>query len=149
MIWPILRARVPPRTENGIQPLLSHRYVKIPSAVLGSICGNDPTKVDHIGRCPDHNFEQLCPSGTCRKVFMSEIRISLGHPILIFVYSLVLLLIGCAIGMHWHQSPACAVWIVVAAASLMVIHDMFTGLIFASVTLRRLQRQQRHQQSQR
>jgi hypothetical protein len=75
---------------------------------------------------------------------MSErIRITLGHPVLIFVYSLVLLLFGCAIGMHWYQSRACAVWIAVAAASLMVVHDVLTGLIWASVTLRRFQRQQR------
>jgi hypothetical protein len=75
---------------------------------------------------------------------MSEnIRISLGHPILIFVYSLALLLGGCAIGMHWDQSRASAVWIAVAAAALMVVHDTFTGLIFASLTLRRFQREQR------
>lgn len=75
---------------------------------------------------------------------MSEnIRISLGHPILIFIYSLALLLTGCAIGMHWNQSRASAMWITVAAASLMVVHDTFTGLIFASLTFRRFQREQR------
>jgi hypothetical protein len=73
------------------------------------------------------------------------VSISLGHPVLIFVYSLVLLLIGCAIGMHWYQSRACAIWIAVAAASLMVVHDMFTELIFASVTIRRLRRQDQSQ----
>jgi galactitol-specific phosphotransferase system IIC component len=77
---------------------------------------------------------------------MSEnIRISLGHPVLIFIYSLVLLLIGCAIGMHWDQSRASAIWIAVAAAALMVVHDMLTGLIFASLSLRRFQREQRNQ----
>jgi membrane protein YdbS with pleckstrin-like domain len=77
---------------------------------------------------------------------MSEnVQISLGHPVLIFIYSLALLLIGCAIGMHWYQSRASAIWIAVAAASLMVVHDMFTGLIFASMTLRRFQREQRKQ----
>jgi len=56
---------------------------------------------------------------------MSEnIRISLGNPVLIFVYSVALLLIGCAIGMHWYQSRASAIWIAVAAAALMVVHDM-------------------------
>jgi hypothetical protein len=75
---------------------------------------------------------------------MSEnIRISLGHPILIFVYSLALLLGGCAIGMHWDQSRTSAIWIAVAAAALMVVHDTFTGFIFASLTLRRFQREQR------
>jgi membrane protein YdbS with pleckstrin-like domain len=67
---------------------------------------------------------------------MSEnIRISLGHPVLIFVYSMALLLIGCAIGMHWYQSRASAIWIAVAATALMVMHDMLTGLIFASLSL--------------
>jgi hypothetical protein len=80
------------------------------------------------------------------KVIMPEkIRITLGHPVLIFVYSLALLLIGCAIGMHWYQSRASAIWIAVAAASMMVVHDMLTGLIWASVTLRSLRRQRRHE----
>jgi len=72
---------------------------------------------------------------------MSEnIRISLGHPILIFVYSLAILLGGCAIGMHWYQSRATAIWVAVAAAALMVAHDMLTGLLFASLTFRRFQK---------
>jgi membrane protein YdbS with pleckstrin-like domain len=77
---------------------------------------------------------------------MSEnIRTSLGNPVLIFVYSVALLLIGCAIGMHWYQSRASAIWIAAAAAALMVVHDMLTGLIFASLSLRRFQREQRNQ----
>jgi membrane protein YdbS with pleckstrin-like domain len=77
---------------------------------------------------------------------MSEdIRISLGHPVLIFIYSLALLLVGCAIGMHWYQSRASAIWIAVAAAALMVVHDMLTGFMFAALTLRRFQREQRNQ----
>ena len=93
---------------------------------------------------------ELPPNG-CRyfvalKGIMSEnIRISLGHPVLIFIYSVALLLIGCAIGMHWDQSRVSAIWIAVAAASLMVVHDMLTGLIFASLTFRRFQREQRNQ----
>jgi len=80
------------------------------------------------------------------KVFMSEnIKISLGQPVLIFIYSLVLLLVGCAIGRHWYQTRASAIWIAVAAAALMVMHDMLTGLLFASLTFRRFQREQRNQ----
>jgi membrane protein YdbS with pleckstrin-like domain len=79
-----------------------------------------------------------------RKVLMSEnVRISLGNPVLIFVYSLAILLLGCAIGMHWYQSRASAIWIAVAAAALMVVHDMLTGLLFASLTFRRFQKEQR------
>jgi membrane protein YdbS with pleckstrin-like domain len=65
--------------------------------------------------------------------------------VLIFVYSVALLLIGCAVGMHWYQSRASAIWIAAAAAALMVVHDMLTGLIFASLSLRRFQREQRNQ----
>jgi len=75
---------------------------------------------------------------------MSEnVRISLGNPVLIFVYSLAILLLGCAIGMHWYQSRASAIWISVAAAALMVVHDTLTGLLFASLTFRRFQKEQR------
>ena len=57
---------------------------------------------------------------------MSEnIRISLGNPVLIFVYSVALLLIGCAIGMHWYQSRASAIWIAVAAADVEVDNHSF------------------------
>jgi membrane protein YdbS with pleckstrin-like domain len=79
---------------------------------------------------------------------MSEdIRISLGHPVLIFIYSLALLLIGCGIGMHWYQSRGSAIWIAVAGAALMVVHDTFTGLLFASLTFRRFQKEQRSERN--
>lgn len=77
---------------------------------------------------------------------MSEdIRISLGHPALIFIYSLALLLIGCAIGMHYYQSRASAIWISLAAAALTVVHDLFTAFLFSLLTLRRFQKGQRNQ----
>ncbi len=79
---------------------------------------------------------------------MSEdIRISLGHPVLIFIYSLALLLIGCGIGMHWYQSRGSAIWIAVAGAALMVVHDTFTGLLFAPLTFRRFQKEQRSERN--
>ena len=79
---------------------------------------------------------------------MSEsIRISLGHPVLIFIYSFALLLIGCGIGMCSYQSRGSAIWIAVAGAALMVVHDTFTGLLFASLTFRRFQKQQRSEKS--
>jgi len=31
-------------------------------------------------------------------------KMSLGHPVLIFLYSLALLLFGCAIGIYWRNS---------------------------------------------
>lgn len=33
-----------------------------------------------------------------------QFRVSLHHPVLVFVWGLSLLLIGCFIGTHWHPS---------------------------------------------
>ena len=53
----------------------------------------------------------------------SEMKVQLGHPVVIFIHSLALLLIGCAIGMHWHQSRSAAIWIAVCGAVLVVINE--------------------------
>jgi hypothetical protein len=63
-------------------------------------------------------------------------QMQLANPALIFIYSLVLLLFGCAIGMHWSKSPGTAIWIAVSAALLMVIHDLITGFIWMGVTVK-------------
>jgi hypothetical protein len=63
-------------------------------------------------------------------------QMQLPSPILIFVYSLVLLLFGCAIGMHWSKSPGTAIWIAVCAALLTVIHDLLTGFIWMGITVK-------------
>ena len=60
--------------------------------------------------------------------------VSIANPALIFVYSLVLLMVGCAIGIHWSRSPGTAVWITICAALLMVIHDLLEGLIWFGIT---------------
>lgn len=73
-----------------------------------------------------------------------NIRISLGNPFLIFIYSLAILLAGCSIGMHFCQWRSSAVWLAVASAALIVLHDMLTGLLFASLTFRRFQKEQRN-----
>ena len=63
-------------------------------------------------------------------------QMQLANPALIFVYSVVLLLFGCAIGMHWSKSPGTAIWIAVCAALLMVIHDLVTGFIWMGITVK-------------
>jgi hypothetical protein len=62
-----------------------------------------------------------------------QMRVQLANPALIFIYSFVLLLFGCAIGMHWNKSPGVAVWIAICAALLMVIHDLLEGFIWFGI----------------
>jgi hypothetical protein len=63
-------------------------------------------------------------------------QMQLANPVLIFIYCLVLLLIGCAIGMHWSKSPGTAIWIAICAALLMVVHDLITGFIWMGITVK-------------
>jgi hypothetical protein len=64
----------------------------------------------------------------------NEMTVRLGHPVLIFIHSVALLLIGVAIGMHWHQSRSSAIWIAVSGALLIVINEMITGFIWLFFT---------------
>ena len=54
----------------------------------------------------------------------------LANPLLIFIYSLSLFLLGCAVGIYWHSAPPVAVGLAIAGASLMVLHDTLTSLIW-------------------
>jgi len=62
-----------------------------------------------------------------------QIRMQLGNPALIFIYSGALLLIGVAIGVHWQANPKLSVWIAICAALLMVIHDLLEGFIWFGI----------------
>lgn len=53
-----------------------------------------------------------------------------GNLLLVFIYSLSLLLIGCAIGMHWRVSPATAVCLAILGAALFVLHELVTVLVW-------------------
>lgn len=57
----------------------------------------------------------------------------LGNPALIFIYNLVLLLFGCAIGIHWNSKPGTAVLVAICGALLMVIHDLLEGFILFGI----------------
>ena len=63
-----------------------------------------------------------------------EMKVRLGHPVLIFIHSVALLLIGCVIGMHWHHSHSAAIWIAVSGAVLIVINEMIAGFWWVSLT---------------
>lgn len=44
---------------------------------------------------------------------------TLANPLVIAIYSAALLLIGCAVGMHWARTPATAIWLAIAGSLLM------------------------------
>lgn len=63
-----------------------------------------------------------------------ELRIQLGHPFLIFIWSFSMILIGCFIGMHWHPSHIAALWIAASGAVLMALHEIFCGFAWCTLT---------------
>ena len=65
-----------------------------------------------------------------------EMKITFGNPILIFVYSLALLLFGDAVGIFWRTEPVTAFSIALLGASFMVIHDTFMTLIWIWIAAR-------------
>lgn len=59
-----------------------------------------------------------------------QMRLTLANPFLIFLYSLALLVFGCAIGLYWKSNPGMALCLTVVGALLTVIHDVATGLFW-------------------
>lgn len=57
-----------------------------------------------------------------------QMRLTLANPFLIFLYSLALLVFGCAIGLYWKAHPGVALCLTAVGALLTVIHDLATGL---------------------
>lgn len=51
-----------------------------------------------------------------------------GNLLLVFIYSLSLLLVGCAIGIHWRGSPSTALCLAILGAALFVLHELVTLL---------------------
>lgn len=64
-----------------------------------------------------------------------KMHATLGNPILIMVYSMALLLIGCAIG-RWAHTSAIALWLAIAGGVLMAIHDIAIGVLWFWLTAR-------------
>jgi hypothetical protein len=65
-----------------------------------------------------------------------KMNVTLGNPFLIAIYSASLLLIGCAVGMHWAHTPATALWISLAGGLLMAVHDSATAILWFWLTAR-------------
>lgn len=60
--------------------------------------------------------------------------VRLGHPVLILMYSIALLLLGCAIGLFWKATPSVAFCMAGLAALLMVVHDIAMGVLWFWLT---------------
>jgi hypothetical protein len=65
-----------------------------------------------------------------------KMNATLGNPLLIAVYSAALLLIGCAVGMHWAHTPATAIRLAIAGGLLMAGHDTAMGILWFWLTAR-------------
>ncbi len=63
-----------------------------------------------------------------------KMQMTSGNLLLVFIYSLFMLLFGCAIGMHWPGSPATALCLTILGASLWVFHELITVLLWFGVT---------------
>jgi hypothetical protein len=63
-----------------------------------------------------------------------KMQITSGNLLLVFIYSLFMLLFGCSIGMYWHGSPTIALCLAILGASLWVFHELITVLLWFGVT---------------
>jgi len=65
-----------------------------------------------------------------------EMKVRFGHPVLIFIYTLSVFLMGDAVGIFWRTEPVTAFSIALLSASFMVVHDTFITLIWAWAAVR-------------
>lgn len=63
-----------------------------------------------------------------------QFRVSLRHPVVVFIWGFSLLLIGCFIGSHWHPSRSATVLVAAFGSGLMVVHEVFYGFLWISLT---------------
>jgi disulfide bond formation protein DsbB len=61
-------------------------------------------------------------------------QVTLGHPILVAIYSTALLLIGSGVGVHWNHKLPTALWLCAAGGILMAAHDLATGFVWFWLT---------------
>jgi hypothetical protein len=63
-----------------------------------------------------------------------KMNATLRNPLFITFYGTALLLIGCAVGMHWAHTPATALGLAIAGGLLMATHDTAMGFLWFWVT---------------
>jgi hypothetical protein len=64
------------------------------------------------------------------KEFPMKMQATLGHPILITLYSAALLLFGCAVGVRFSHALPTALWLCAAGSVLVAVHDLATGFVW-------------------
>jgi hypothetical protein len=96
----------------------------------------------HLGHPPDtrpatvgYPATPMLPTPLHKESSM-KMHVTLGNPFLIAIYSGSLLLIGCAVGMHWSHMPATALWLSLAGGLLMAVHDSATAILWFWLTAR-------------
>jgi hypothetical protein len=65
-----------------------------------------------------------------------KMQVTLGHPILIALYSAALLLIGCGVGVHLNHTLPTALWLCFAGGIFMAAHDLVLGFVWFWLTAR-------------
>ena len=65
-----------------------------------------------------------------------KMQATLGHPILIAIYSTALLFIGCGVGAHWTHALPTALRLCIAGGILMAAHDLAMGFVWFWLTAR-------------
>jgi hypothetical protein len=63
-----------------------------------------------------------------------QMRIQLGHPILVFIWSFSMVSIGCLIGIHFHPSRIATLWIAISGALLAAIHEIYYAFMWCALT---------------
>jgi len=82
----------------------------------------------------ESNYNEAPMSPAPQHETSPTMQATLGHPVLVFIYSTALLLIGCGVGRHWIQTPV--LWCSLVGATLMVAHDLTTGFLFFFLSAR-------------
>ena len=60
-----------------------------------------------------------------------ELNVRFGHPVLSYIYTRSVFLMGDAVGIFWRTEPVTAFSMALLSASFMVVHDTFITLIWA------------------
>lgn len=110
---------------------------------LGHLPDTRPANVGHPAtppqrRAPHRVDGPVAPTSTTplHKEPSITTQVTLANPFLVAIYSASLLLIGCAVGMHWAHTPATALLLGAVGGVLMAAHDLLMGTLFFVLTAR-------------
>lgn len=64
----------------------------------------------------------------------ASFTVRLGHPVLIFFWSVWMVLLGVVLGAYLHPSHGVAVGISIVCAAMIVIHELIDGFVWCALT---------------